>query len=337
MGRHTAVWKAAAWGALAGTLPDLDALIDYGDPIANMVLHRGHSHGLFWLTLFLLPMAWLVARISGDGLLWRRWCLALWLVLITHPLLDTMTIYGTQLAMPFSSYPFGVGSIFIVDPLYTLPLLIGTVWALLARRRLGAGLRANAVGLALSTVYLAWSVVAQQHVTSIARAALQTQGIAAHSVLVTPAPLNTVLWRIVALSGDDAYYEGFYSLLDEKPPRIAFVAHPRGKALEAEVANLSGVQRLRAFTKGFYALRQVDGQVQISDLRMGQEPDYAFTFAVARKQDSAAAMPMAVPVQVGGRGGGESFSCNLAWLRQRIMGVPLPPAAQFCQQAAKKL
>ena len=48
MGRRTAVWKAAAWGAVAGTLPDLDVLIDHGDPVRNMVLHRAESHALFW-------------------------------------------------------------------------------------------------------------------------------------------------------------------------------------------------------------------------------------------------------------------------------------------------
>ena len=51
MRRRTAVWKAAAWGAVAGTLPDLDVLVDHGDPILNMVLHRAESHALFWLAL----------------------------------------------------------------------------------------------------------------------------------------------------------------------------------------------------------------------------------------------------------------------------------------------
>ena len=51
MGRRTAAWKAAAWGALAGTLPDLDAFIDHGDAVLNMTLHRANSHSLLWLTL----------------------------------------------------------------------------------------------------------------------------------------------------------------------------------------------------------------------------------------------------------------------------------------------
>ena len=52
MGRRTAVWKAALWGAIGGTLPDLDAFIDHGDPILNMTRHRAESHALFFLTLF---------------------------------------------------------------------------------------------------------------------------------------------------------------------------------------------------------------------------------------------------------------------------------------------
>jgi membrane-bound metal-dependent hydrolase YbcI (DUF457 family) len=125
MGRRTAVWKAALWGAVAGTLPDLDVLIDHGNPIRNMVLHRGETHALFWLTVFSLPFAALVARLSGEWSQWRRWALAMWLALVTHPLLDAMTVYGTQLALPFTNHPYGVGSVFIIDPLYTLPLLFG--------------------------------------------------------------------------------------------------------------------------------------------------------------------------------------------------------------------
>ena len=111
MGRRTALWKSAVWGAVAGTLPDLDVFIDHGDAIANMVLHRAESHALFWLTLFSLPFAAGVARLHGEWVQRKRWWLAIWLALVTHPLLDAMTVYGTQLALPFSSRPFGVGSV----------------------------------------------------------------------------------------------------------------------------------------------------------------------------------------------------------------------------------
>lgn len=133
MGRRTAPWKAALWGGLCGTLPDLDALIDHGDAVSNMTLHRAETHALFWLTLASPVLAGLAAVLARERDRFGRWWLATWLVLVTHPLLDAMTVYGTQLALPFSDWPWGVGSVFIIDPLYTLPLLIGLAVSL-ARR-----------------------------------------------------------------------------------------------------------------------------------------------------------------------------------------------------------
>jgi inner membrane protein len=317
MGRRTAVWKAAAWGAVAGTLPDLDVLVDHGDPILNMVLHRAESHSLFWLTLFSLPLAAAVARLQGEWALWRRWWLALWLALVTHPLLDAMTVYGTQLALPVSSHPYGVGSVFVIDPLYTLPLLVGAGWAL-ATRGQGRGLAANAAGLVLSTAYLAWGVAAQMHVDRIAHDSLAAQGIAAERVLITPTAFNSLLWRVVAVAGDH-YHEGFYSLLDAKP-RVAFDRFERGSALAAELQGVDGVRRIAAFSHGFYKLQQDGDRLLVSDLRMGQEPTYIFAFVVAERRSPLA--PLAASVHMGAR---PDLGRALPWLWRRMLGEPLPP------------
>ncbi len=312
MGRRTALWKAAAWGAVAGTLPDLDVFIDHGDAVRNMVLHRAETHAPFWLTLFSLPFAAAVAWLHGEQALWRRWWLALWLALVTHPLLDAMTVYGTRLALPFSDRPFGVGSIFIIDPLYTLPLLVGTGVAL-AR----SGLRANAAGLVLSTAYLGWGVAAQQHVERIARASLATQGIAAEQVLVTPTAFNSVLWRVLAVDGA-LYREGFYSLLDASP-QIRFDGFDRGQALGASMAGIDSVRRIADFSRGFYKLSADGPELRITDLRMGQEPFYTFSFVVAREHSA--------PQAVTPRNAGErpDIGRALAWIWRRALGEQLPP------------
>ena len=317
MGRRTAIWKAAAWGAVAGTLPDLDVLIDHGDPVRNMVLHRAESHALFWLTLASAPLVALVVRLHGEAAQWRRWWLALWLALVTHPLLDAMTVYGTRLALPLSDHPFAVGSVFIIDPLYTLPLLVGTGIAL-ARGADRRGLVANAAGLALGTAYLAWGVAAQHHVQQVARASLAAQGVRADAVLATPSAFNTVLWRVVALEGD-RYHEGFYSLLDRQP-RVSFERFERGTALWPQVAGIDAVQRLAAFSQGFFKLAAVDGQVRISDLRMGQEPHYVFSFVVAEQRSPLA--PVVPSVQVGSR---PPLDAALPWLWRRLRGEAVPP------------
>jgi inner membrane protein len=325
MGRRTAPWKAALWGAVAGTLPDLDVFIDHGDPISNMVLHRAETHAPFWLTLFSLPFAAAVARLQGEWAQWRRWWLAMWLALVTHPLLDGMTVYGTQLGLPFTDHPYGVGSVFIIDPLYTLPLLVGSIWALrvngrgladgAARRR---GAAANLAGLVLSTAYLAWGVAAQAHVAGIARQALAAQGIANGQLLVTPTAFNSLLWRVVAIDGAH-YHEGFRSLLD-RGTAMSFDRFDRGTALAADLRRVQGVRRIQTFSHGFWAMWERDGIAGIVDLRMGQEPHYTFRFALAERRSPP--VPLAVPQQVGSR---PDLPRALAWLWRRALGEPLPP------------
>ena len=336
MGRRTAVWKAAAWGAVLGTLPDLDALIDHGDPVANMTLHRAESHALLWLSLASAPLAALIAALQRDGPgapgaaappgtrsgplswpAWRHWWLAVWLALITHPLLDAMTVYGTQLALPFTRHPYGVGSMFIIDPLYTLPLLAGVGWAL-AGRGSARGLAANRWGLGLSCAYLAWSVAAQAWVRDQAEAALQAAGLQPERVLVTPAPLTTLLWRVVAVTPDGRYHEGFRALADPAERPWRFDAFDQGRQYLPEAAGLVPIARIQAFSHGFWKLSRGERGLVVTDLRMGQEPGYVFSFEVPRAPDGRAATPR----QVGGR---LDVGRGLRWLGPRMLGQDLPP------------
>ena len=284
LGRRTAAWKAVLWGGVAGTLPDLDAFIDHGDAILNMVRHRSESHSLFFLSLLSAPLAWLVARLCREPQHVARWWLALWLALITHPLLDWMTVYGTQLLLPFTNHPYAVGSIFIIDPLYTLPLLTGVLAALALRQ--GRGLAWVRGALVVSSAYLAWSVAAQQIATQRILASAPVPGLAHAQLLVTPAPFNTLLWRAVAVTPTH-YYEGYYSLLDGTHP-VAWTSHLRGADLRAQHADNPHVQRLAWFSHGFMRMQAgSQGRLTITDLRMGLEPCYSFHFDIGPAQPLA--------------------------------------------------
>ena len=352
MGRQAGIWKAALWGGVCGTLPDLDVLIDHGDAIRNMTFHRTESHALFYLTLVSPLLAGLVYRIHGDGASFKRWWLATWLALVTHPLLDWLTIYGTQLGLPFTDYPFAVGSIFVIDPLYTLALIIGLAAAFAtARRRPGGGRGWNLLGLGLASAYVAWSVIAQAHVTAVAQTSLGAQGLSGERLLVVPTPFNTVLWRVLAIDGD-SYLEGFHSLLD-RGGEIEFSRHPRGLDLFRQHQDDWYANRIAWFSHGFFRMRQEDGMLQISDLRMGQEPNYTFTFKLpqqacsdpAKADPSAPGCAGAADVKAGagnaaGAGGGTAAAAPIAgpvlvpqqinlgpavnWLWRRMLGEQLP-------------
>jgi len=271
--------RALLWGAIAGTLPDLDVFIPLGDAVRDFTYHRSASHSLFVLLALTPLVVWLILKMHpGTAEHRRRWFAMVYLVFATHVLLDSFTVYGTQIFWPVVTTPMTWSTIFIVDPLYTVPLLLGIIAALITGRRYSWGHVANTFGLVLSTGYLMWTLGAKLHVEQVARSALQQQNIASTDVLTTPSPFNSLLWRILVVN-DEHYYEGFYSVLDGDDS-INFERYLREPGLIEPLRTSWPVQRLQWFTKNFYAASLLDSDIVITDLRMGTEPEYVFRFKV---------------------------------------------------------
>jgi inner membrane protein len=278
MGRKVG-WRALVWGAICGTLPDLDVFIPLGDAVRDFTYHRAASHSLFVLAALTPLVVWLILRLhpqTRDH--WRGWGALVYLAFATHVLLDSFTVYGTQIFWPLDSTPMTWSTVFIIDPLYTLPLLVGVLAALLLSRARAWGRRLNAAGLVLSTLYLALSLVAKFTVERTAHVSLRAQQIPYERLLTTPAPFNIVLWRVLAMT-PDGYLEGFRSLLD-KTDRLKVTRHESSPGLLAGLEENWPVRRLRWFTKGFYSVSRLGDAVVITDLRMGLDPDYVFRFKV---------------------------------------------------------
>lgn len=311
--------KAALWGAILGTVPDLDVFIPLGDPVADFTYHRSFSHSLIVLSLVSPAFAWLIMKIHAQPReSFSGWWLLSFLVLVTHPLLDVCTVYGTQLLWPVDDTPWFLSSVFIVDPAYTLPLLAGLgATFMIARRSRRRPWLPNALGLVLSTLYLGWGIVAKIEIESFTRTALAEQGIGYERLLTVPTPGNTLLWRILVM-GDETYYESFRSLLDRDETLHLYRVEHDPSLLEG-LEDHWPVQRLRWFTGGFYSVTRQQGHVVITDLRMGHEPNYVFAFQVARDSNphpmpiDAEQLPM--DFQLG----------ELGWVWRRIWDESLPP------------
>ncbi|WP_255990562.1 metal-dependent hydrolase [Chitinolyticbacter albus] len=276
--------RALVAGAMLGTLPDLDivplALMGV-DAVTYVTWHRGPSHSLPVLTLLGL-LVWWLAKL-GSGVVRaapRRWLAAIWLALLTHPLLDAFTVYGTQLWWPLTPPPTMWSSIFIIDPAYTLPLLAGCVAAWYWRER-GVARRWLWAGVLLSSVYLGWSLIAKARIDDIAARTLTARGLADAPRFSVPTPFNTLLWRVVVLT-PDGFLEGDYSLVADSGP-IRFRQYPSEQAALTRVAETPAVARLLWFTHGFVKAEAHQGTLVLADLRMGAEPDYSFRYAVARQ------------------------------------------------------
>jgi len=196
--------KAALYGAALGTLPDLDVLW-VKNAVESFTEHRSFSHSIIVLLLASPLFAYCLQRwhpkdLSGNKISFRYWAFSIFLILGTHAVLDAFTIYGTQLFWPITNYPYGAGSVFIIDPLYTLPLLLCLLVTLFSRNR-----KAVLLGLIISCSYLAWSLVAQNHQSDKFTAALKQQNIEYTKSLTIATPFNTLLWQNIALT-DDGYW-----------------------------------------------------------------------------------------------------------------------------------
>lgn len=275
--------RALLYGAVLATLPDLDVMIRYADPVSSMTYHRGFSHSLFVLTGLALLLTWLtllvVRRRRPDaGYSGPRLFLGLWLVLITHPLLDAFTVYGTQLFWPLQPTPQSWAAVFIIDPLYTVPLLLGVIYA--AARGMTDRARLLLGGLLLfSCAYLGFGLLSKNIAEQRFHAALNARQIQVTQLRAVPMPFNTLLWRVIAKTPEGDYYEGVSGLFDEDPPewQRQSLNLDAGRVLEGTTLH----ERLRWFTGDWLRYDVVGDALVVSDLRMGIPGSYTFRFRMA--------------------------------------------------------
>ncbi|MFT4678215.1 MAG: inner membrane protein [Flavobacteriales bacterium] len=270
--------RALLWGAIAGTIPDLDVLSQYFlDDFLALTYHRGFSHSLIFCLLFAPLLGLLLKKIhsrSGvtfrDGFVMSFWCF------LTHIALDCCTSWGTQVFWPFEPR-LSTNSVFVVDPLYTLPFLILLITLLFINKNSAVRRKINAVALTLSTAYLLLGMVVKLGVNDVFKNAFAKQEIEVINFETRPTPLNTILWTANA-EVEDGYYLGFYSVLDSDE-EIEFVYVPKRHELLSEIKNDANVKRVIRMTQGWYSVEQTDSCLVVNDLRFGQpngwnsEPD----------------------------------------------------------------
>ena len=274
--------KALLYGAIAGTIPDLDVIANYfTDTITAIEVHRGFSHSIVFSVLMSPLLGLVVNRVERKlNLGWKPWAKLFFWGLVTHPLLDAFTTWGTQLFWPFD-IRLAFNSIFVIDPLYTFPFLIFTILVLFYRRGSQVRRKLNYLGLGISTAYLLVTLIVKIKVNQKFENALKDQSLQYLKLSTRPSPLNTILWN-ANVETKESYLVGDYSFFDNKP--IQFTEYPKNRTASKEIIKNTNVQRLIAITEGWFILEKKQGQWFFYDLRFGliprrHEPSYfAFTY-----------------------------------------------------------
>ncbi len=311
--------KAMLWGAIAGTIPDLDVYIKlFTDPITATEMHRGISHSLLFSILMAPILAWFVRKsekvtlgiitiavfglmlcysifvqnndnlwvlifiaVVGLGLLalinfakykstatFKQWSWLFFWTLVTHPLLDTHTTWGTQFFWPFE-YRLAYKNIFVADPLYTLPFLIFVVLAMCYKRTNPKRRMFNNIGLIVSSTYMAITFILKGIGYGKFETVLSENKIEYIEMDTRPSPLNTILWN-AQVETETGFRMAYYSFFDTK--EIIFGNEiPKNHELLEPYKDQKVVKQLIHISTGWYLVNKAEQDTLIfTDIRFGQ-------------------------------------------------------------------
>jgi inner membrane protein len=276
--------KAQLLGAIGGTLPDLDVLLNplFSDEITKLQIHRGYSHAIVIHLLLSFPLAkWCHAKWK-DLLSFRRWYIFWASVLITHALLDCCTTYGTQLLLPFTDYLVGFNNISVVDPLWTIPFLLLMLVPLFLHRENANRIRWAAAACSYAGLYMLLTFYHKYTVHCHFERQLKASSISYHTLKTTPTMFNNVLWSSIAVSQDSLYF-GEYSLLQEDPI-VEWVAYPIHRDLIENHPDQRAMKALVWFGQGAYLATPYNDGIDFFTAKWGRsdftqtEPHKAFVF-----------------------------------------------------------
>ena len=318
--------KAILWGAIAGTIPDLDVLArSLFDPLRANELHRGITHSILFSAAMAPVLAWLLKRHTAsllsvfavlvaltfvqsaegwvarggllavtavivalifrrkrneDGATLKQWSLLFWWSLVTHPLLDCHTTWGTQLFWPLP-WKLSWNNIFVVDPLYTVPFMICVGIVLFMRRDSNRRRWVNWLGIGISSAYMVFTIACKRIAVGAIGASLERQHIVYTDFSTRPTPFNSILWTVNVDAGDH-YLLGYHSLLDTKA-EVEFARVDKGVESLGVWAQHEKVKRLEVLSDHNYTVRLQGDTIVFNDLRFGQmgepAPDKPFVFS----------------------------------------------------------
>ncbi len=274
--------KAILYGAIAGTIPDLDVLAShFTDTVSALDIHRGFTHSIVFSVIFGPLFGWLVSRYETYKN-FKGWAWLFFWAFLTHPILDSFTTWGTQLFWPFD-LRLAFKTIFVVDPLYTFPFLVFLILAMFQKRTSKKRRTYNTLGLIISSMYLGLTFLLKSLAFTKFEVALKTQNIAYEEIDTRPSPLNTILWN-ANIATEKAYLLGSYSFFDTQA--IAFESYPKNHELLGNLIDNEKVKRMIAISEGWFTITKIDDKLYYNDLRFGlmsvepQSQEFVFKYEI---------------------------------------------------------
>lgn len=274
--------RAILYGAIAGTIPDLDILsMFFTDPITAVEVHRGFTHSILFAIFGGALFGYFLYHIEKKNKVTYEE--GFWLFFwgfFTHALLDMFTTWGTRLLWPLD-YSLAFKSIFVIDPLYTLPFAYFLIRSMREKTDMKKRMFLNRMGFYVSSFYLFVTLALKAVAFYSFTDALSLQGIKYTEISVKPTVMNTILWNGI-VETEDSFLIGEYSFFDHSP--ITFQEFPKNKDLIKSLESHPLILRLINISEGYYTLSETKEGIYFNDLRFGllknegEEVQFAFSY-----------------------------------------------------------
>lgn len=201
--RHKNLGRLTLCGALAGMAPDLDVFIASDvDPLMFLVFHRQFTHALVFIPIGALIVAGCLFPFLRKSLEFKHVYIACLLGYATHGFLDSCTSYGTQLFWPFSDYRVAWNTVSVLDPAFTIPLLLAVIAGLIWRRGWLPWF-----GLTWVIAYLLIGVFQSQRALDAGEQLAMARGHVPERLTIKPGFANQLLWRSIYEHNDVFYVD----------------------------------------------------------------------------------------------------------------------------------
>ena len=265
-------WKGATWGVFFGTMPDLDIIVaPLVDSMDWLSTHRGLSHSLFLMFLMSPIFGYLLSKLHAKVSAARAISFVL-LTWSTHILIDCFNSYGTQIFEPFSDYRITLDNMSIIDPLFTIPMLIGNFICLFLARE---GMKRSWVvwsTTAWISLYALISFTMLGQAKKHFRTELTKSKIDVTDMLVSPTLANIFLWRMVARD-DHNYYVSYWSIWDSADRSFHLDKVERTPKLATPYIGSKAFKTLDWFSKGWWKVvpnPAKTNSIDLVDMRFGE-------------------------------------------------------------------
>lgn len=266
--------RAALYGFIIGLLPDFDIVSGLWGPWASLKYHRVPTHSLIMLTLAAWPIGWLCKKISRSEVDTKCWAVLAFVSLITHPIIDWFTTYGTCLIWPVSNRRFAADALSIIDPAYSFPLFVVTVFGLcglfsLRRMRIFA-----LIILLITSLYAFWGYTNSQKLAEHGKQLFQSQGFEPVAIRACPTLLNIFVFRVAAVDSNNNFMVTYLRTGSNEPINgISQLVSDNDQFVAKALADHRG-QLFRWFTMDMLqtvSVPQSDGthKVTLNDMRYG--------------------------------------------------------------------